>query len=124
MRSRRIGALRALINRIQHGRAAGAPTLWQMVVGFPKLIGATMSGKYSQGSRPKIIGMLLAVVYILLPVDALPESIMGLFGLVDDAVVMTWLAGAVIDESTAYSRWRQSKTSVDSPDVVRSQVIE
>lgn len=124
MKSRRIGALRALINRIQHGRAAGAPTMWQMLVGFPQLVGATMSGKYTQGSRPKILAMFVAVVYILLPFDAMPEWILGLFGLVDDAMVMTWLAGAVIDESTAYSRWQQTKDPAESPEVVRSHVVE
>lgn len=124
MRSRRLGALRALVNRIQHGRPEGAPTGWQMLTGLPSLVKETLTGNYSQGSKGKIIGMLLAVVYLVSPVDALPEAVLHLAGLVDDAFVMTWLAGAVIDESTAYSQWRQASPTDDQGRIIKSEVIK
>lgn len=123
MRSRRLGALRALVNRIQHGRPEGAPTGWQMLTGLPSLIKETMTGKYSQGNKAKILGMLLAVVYLVSPFDAMPEALLSLVGLIDDAVVMTWLAGAVIDESTAYSQWRQSPHVDDKSRIVESEIV-
>ena len=40
--------------------------------------------------------MGLALAYVVSPVDVMPEALMLLAGLGDDAVVLTWLAGAVL----------------------------
>jgi len=53
------------------------------------------------------------------PIDLVPEALFLLFGLVDDAVVATWLAGAVLSETDRFLDWeRRPKT------VIPGQVID
>jgi len=43
------------------------------------------------------------------PIDAIPEGFLLLLGLVDDAAVAAWLAGAVLDETERFLAWEKDK---------------
>ena len=55
------------------------------------MIRATLRGEYDGGLRVAL--MAAATVYVVSPIDAVPEAFLLVFGLVDDAVMVTWLAG-------------------------------
>jgi uncharacterized membrane protein YkvA (DUF1232 family) len=57
----------------------------------------------------KIAGMIIAVVYILSPVDFIPEILLGPLGIVDDMGALTWLAVAAGQE---YTRHRQARQAI------------
>ncbi|GAA4342735.1 hypothetical protein GCM10023178_55870 [Actinomadura luteofluorescens] len=58
---------------------------------------------YYRTSTGKIVAMVIAVVYIVSPVDLIPDVFLP-FGIVDDATALTWLLFALGQEYTRRSR--------------------
>ena len=104
--ARRITAARALWAAL---RGAGRPGTLRV---FPRLVRATLAGTYAGMGRGKLLLMLGAVLYVLSPVDAMPELLLTVFGLGDDALVMAWLAGTALAESARYEEWERSQGKV------------
>jgi uncharacterized membrane protein YkvA (DUF1232 family) len=73
----------------------------------PGTTGAAVPIDYKT-SRGKIAAMIIAVVYILSPIDFIPDFFLP-FGVVDDMGALSWLAIAVGQE---YSRHRQSRQAL------------
>jgi uncharacterized membrane protein YkvA (DUF1232 family) len=71
---------------------------------------ASLRGEYDGGGRLAL--MAAATVYVASPVDLVPELPLLVFGLVDDAVVVTWLAGAVLAETERFLRWESRRRAV------------
>lgn len=53
--------------------------------------------------------MAAALVYVVWPVDLIPELFLAPIGLIDDAVVVTWLAGAVLSETGRFLEWERRR---------------
>ncbi len=85
----------------------GGPPLSDRLVAFPRMVGATLRGRYD--GKGRLAGMALAVVYILVPVDLVPELLLGPLGLVDDSMVAVWLAGAVLSETERFLVWERGR---------------
>jgi uncharacterized membrane protein YkvA (DUF1232 family) len=46
------------------------------------------------------------------PIDLIPELALSVFGLADDAVVVSWIAATVVNETESYLTWeRQNRPS-------------
>jgi len=101
----RRAALAALWSAMRTSR--GGPPLGERLVAFPRMVGATLRGRYD--GKGRILGMLLAGVYILVPVDLVPELLLGPLGLVDDSMVAVWLAGAVLSETERFLVWERRR---------------
>lgn len=56
--------------------------------------------------------MTAATAYIVSPIDLLPEIPLAIFGLADDAVMVTWLAGSVLAETDRFLEWEARRSSV------------
>ena len=52
--------------------------------------------------------MAAATAYVVSPLDALPEIILPVVGLIDDAVAVTWLAGTVLAETERFLEWEKT----------------
>lgn len=63
-------------------------------------------GNYKNITKAEIITIVAALMYVLLPVDALPDLVPGL-GFLDDAAVMIWLFSLINDDIEEYMQWRQ-----------------
>ena len=61
----------------------------------------------------------LGVLYVVSPVDFMPEILLGVLGLGDDALVAAWVAGAVLGETDAFLRWEAERRRVVVGQVVR-----
>ena len=61
----------------------------------------------------------MGAVYVLSPVDVVPEVLLGVLGLADDALVAAWLAGAVLAEVDGFLDWEEKERKVVTGDVVR-----
>jgi len=80
------------------------------------MFGAAVSGKYAELGRCRLALLVLALAYLVSPVDVVPEALLGLLGLGDDAVVALWLGGALLVETDRYLDWeRRQPTIVDAP---------
>jgi uncharacterized membrane protein YkvA (DUF1232 family) len=74
------------------------------------MIMATITGKYD--GKGRLAAMVFAGAYIASPIDLVPEAFLLLLGLVDDAAVAVWLAGAVLSETERFLEWEADRTRV------------
>lgn len=110
VKPRRVAAFHALWRAIRRGRRAGGPGLRERFSALPRLAGDAVQGRYPGLSRLRLIGIVLALLYVLSPVDLLPELVLPLLGLGDDALVVLWLAGTFFDETERYLRWERARS--------------
>lgn len=106
---KRNAAFTALARALMAG-ARGGPSLGQRLAALPRMIRATTRGEYDGGLR--LAMMTAATAYVLSPVDVVPELFLTVFGLVDDAVMVTWLAGSVLAETERFLEWEARRGSV------------
>jgi uncharacterized membrane protein YkvA (DUF1232 family) len=86
------------------------PGVWRRVSAIPRMVGATLRGQYDGGSR--LTMMLVSGLYIVSPIDLVPEGILMFIGLVDDAAVAAWFAGALLDETERFLAWEKARETV------------
>ncbi|MEV6035458.1 YkvA family protein [Nonomuraea sp. NPDC052116] len=79
----------------------GSPGLMTRVRAIPRMVGAVMRGQYAGMGKGKLSMLGLGVVYILSPVDAVPDFLV-MIGVVDDFGVFLWLAATLLGESGRY----------------------
>jgi uncharacterized membrane protein YkvA (DUF1232 family) len=106
---RRITALRALWRVLAEGRRPGAAPFGDRFRALPRMAGGTLTGRYPVLSRGRLAMLVLAVAYLVSPVDLVPEAVLGPLGLGDDALVAAWLAGAFLVETDRYLSWERSR---------------
>lgn len=111
---RRKAAFTALFTALRAAR--GGPSLGRRLMALPRLIMASLRGEYDGGRRLGL--MALATLYIVSPVDLVPEAFLFVVGLVDDAMVVAWLAGAVLSETERFLEWERGRAMVVAGRVV------
>lgn len=99
-------------------RGDGRYPLRRRLLALPRLLVRARSGAYRGWDRRRAAAVALGLLYVVSPVDLVPEAVLGLFGLADDAVLLAWLAGAVLDEVDSYLDWERRGSRVVSGDVV------
>jgi uncharacterized membrane protein YkvA (DUF1232 family) len=105
---RRIAALGALWRAVSQGRKPGAPGLGDRLRALPRMAAGAMSGRYPELSRGRLALVVLALAYLVSPVDLVPELFLPLLGLGDDAVVALWLGGAFLVETERFLQWERA----------------
>src|ERR1700761_2042732 len=99
---KRTAAFTALGKALVSG-ARGGPSISKRLAALPRMLMATFKGQYDGGLRVAL--MAGAAAYIISPIDLIPEAIFLVFGLADDAVMVAWLAGAVLVETERFLEW-------------------
>ncbi|WP_336924193.1 YkvA family protein [Aquipuribacter sp. SD81] len=106
------------------GRAAALAVLWRAFRGegryglgerlkaLPRLVAGLLRGRYADADGRRLLGVVLGLVYVVSPVDLLPEALLGVLGLADDAFVAAWVAGAVIGELDRFIDWEKARDRV------------
>ena len=111
----------ALARALRGAGRNGTPGIGQRLRAVPRLVTATLSGRY-HGTTPGQLGLrALAVLYTLSPIDLVPEAFIPLLGLADDAFVVSWIAGRLLSETEAFLQWE--KVRGDDATVVEGQVV-
>ena len=106
---KRTAAFTALARALMSG-ARGGPSLSTRLAALPRMIKATAKGEYDGGLR--LAAMTAATAYVISPIDVIPEAFLLVVGLVDDAVMVTWLAGAVLAETGRFLEWEKERARV------------
>ncbi|WP_117214486.1 YkvA family protein [Allorhizocola rhizosphaerae] len=100
-------------------RAAAFSALWKALTSrggapigrrlgaMPRMFWHTLTGRYDGAGRLFLIAA--GAAYVLSPIDLLPEMVLLLPGLLDDAFIVTWVAGALLDETDRFLRWEQAR---------------
>jgi uncharacterized membrane protein YkvA (DUF1232 family) len=80
---------------------------------------ATLRGRYDGMGRLLLI--LAGTAYIISPIDVVPELFFLVFGLADDAIVIGWIAGALLAETERFLAWEGGVRTTGGP-VVEGEV--
>ena len=130
-RAGRRTALVALVRALRGSSRAGSPGVGERLRSVPRLVAATLSGRYQGTTRGQLGLLALAVLYTLSPVDLVPEAFIPLIGLADDALVVSWIAGRLLSDTEQFLDWERRERARPRggtgpgrrPDVVPGQVV-
>jgi uncharacterized membrane protein YkvA (DUF1232 family) len=113
---RRIAAFTALWRAVSQSRRPGAPGMSERLRALPRMLGGAVTGRYPAMSRGRLGLIVLALAYLVSPIDLLPEVFLPLVGFADDGVIALWLGGAFLAETERFLAWeRQQPALVDAP---------
>jgi uncharacterized membrane protein YkvA (DUF1232 family) len=118
--ARRMTAARALGAALLGSSRRGAPGVAERFRAVPRLVRATLTGRYRGMTRGRLGLMLLGVLYVVSPIDVMPELLLTVFGLGDDALVVAWLTGTLLAETDAFITWERQPGKVIPGKVVTS----
>ncbi|MEU0491716.1 YkvA family protein [Nocardiopsis sp. NPDC006139] len=99
-------------NRAAAGAAAwqviqntdGNISVWQRAGAVPRMMWAKVRGRYPEMSAAKMLGMIALTLYIVSPIDFVPELFVPLLGLTDDVGAAVWLTTMLLGESERFLR--------------------
>lgn len=112
-----LGVLRHRRKRAQKGPGpVGNPI--QRAKALPRLWKAWRSGNYPELPRSQVVMWAVALVYLVSPIDVLPEFL-PVIGVTDDAGVLVWLLSSLSVTSGTFLRWeklhRDTGRGIESP---------
>ncbi|MQY05530.1 YkvA family protein [Actinomadura macrotermitis] len=97
----------------------GAPGMWERTRAVPRMLKAVLRGEY-KGMSFGTLGLLaLGVVYIVWPLDAIPE-VLPIVGLADDTGVALWLFAMLVKAAGDFVSWERG----GRPKVVVGDVVD
>ena len=130
---RHLAAFSALAKAFAAGRRPGQAGVITLLRVVPRMVAAGFSGRYPDLDKSRVAIALLGVLYVMAPVDLIPELWFGILGLGDDAIVAAFSAGSLLSEAQAFVEWEASQQRGDAPNApspgsrgrtVQGQVID
>lgn len=85
----------------------------QQLATLLRLLKAWLSGRYRRVSTSTLVAAVAAVLYFVLPLDLIPDFILGL-GLVDDIAVIAWVLNQFRSELQQFCQWERSQLTPDT----------
>ena len=113
----KVSTFKSLATAVRIATRPGGPTMGERAQAVPRMVRAVRSGEYRGTSVGRLLMMLGAAGYLVSPVDLLPEGILGVFGLADDAMVASWLAAQLVTETEEFLAWERSSGRSPGPSV-------
>lgn len=108
---RSASALGRLWAALRAASRPGTPGLLIRLRALPRLLVATATGRYHGTSLWRLLAIVAAIAYVVSPVDLVPEGLLGIIGVADDAMVLTWVAVAVVNETEDFLAWERDPLS-------------
>lgn len=108
----RWGALGAVGAAIRSASAPGAPGIVTRLLAVPRMVRAIRRGEYTGTDLQRVLLILAAAGYVVSPIDLVPEAVLLLGGLVDDALVIGWLAVTLIRVTDDFLDWERNGDAV------------
>ncbi len=103
----RVSMVRNLGNAIRIATRPGGPAMSERLTAVPRMVRATVKGEYQGTSVLRLAALAGAVAYVVSPVDLIPEGLFAVFGLADDAMVLSWLAANLVTETEEFLAWEK-----------------
>jgi len=85
----------------------------QTIVLLSGLVRDFVHGRYRDIAPDTIIAALAALLYFLLPLDAIPDFILAL-GMIDDFAILAWVARNFRGELDRYRDWQMSQQDIET----------
>ncbi|RCV53010.1 YkvA family protein [Marinitenerispora sediminis] len=117
-KSNRVAAGAAAWKVVHDSTKPGKPGLWERAAAVPRLLGARLRGRYTEMSTSKLALFVLAALYIVSPIDLVPEFFAPILGLADDVGVAVWLVASLLSETERFMEWEAR-----GPEYVQGHVV-
>ena len=75
-----------------------------------EMVRAHLAGEYTELSKPTLVSLIAALLYFVMPFDAVPDFLFG-WGFMDDAAVLAYVVQALREEIAAFERWQRGRLS-------------
>ncbi|MDH5347933.1 MAG: YkvA family protein [Nitrospira sp.] len=85
--------------------------LWSDLPLLARLLKAWKRGSYRGLSMRTIVSLAAALLYIMSPIDIMPDFIPGI-GLIDDAAVLALVLHSIAQDLAAFRVWEQNRGGV------------
>lgn len=116
--ARQVAAAAAVGRAVRAGSQPGTPSMGERIRLVPAMLADSLAGRFPALSRTRLAMLLLGVLYIVSPIDLVPESALLLLGLTDDVLVAGWVVASTVDAAGEYAMWRRA-----APYSARSTVV-
>ena len=93
--------------------APGTPGVGRRLRAVPRMIRATLRREYDGAARLAV--MALSVLYLVSPLDFLADAVFMIVGVLGDAALVVWLAGALMDETERFLAWERRHRAATGP---------
>jgi uncharacterized membrane protein YkvA (DUF1232 family) len=101
------GLLDVATQKLKKGDSKFFNLFWAQLRAVLRLLRAYWTGRYRDVSRTTLITLLGAVIYFVMPIDAIPDWIVGI-GFLDDAYVLGMAVKSVKNELDAFLAWESA----------------
>ena len=78
--------------------------VWNSLMACFRLIKAYANGSYRKISWQSLAMIVASVIYFVMPVDLIPDFLVG-FGLLDDAALLAWTIRTISADINAFIEW-------------------
>jgi uncharacterized membrane protein YkvA (DUF1232 family) len=75
---------------------------------FIQMLKDISTGDYKDYKKRTVIKIVMALLYFIMPLDLIPDFILGI-GLIDDATVILWVYKGLQVELECYREWKRAK---------------
>jgi uncharacterized membrane protein YkvA (DUF1232 family) len=116
-KSRRTAAAGQAWQIYSETRVPGAPGLWERFTSIPRMLKAVMRGHYKGLGAGKVGLLIFGLIYIISPIDAVPDFI-PFIGVADDLGVAMWLLATLVGASGEFVRWERARPTPVKGDVI------
>ncbi len=106
-RNARLASVVAVARAVRLAGRPGGPSMGERAGAVPRMVRATFNGDYVGVSKGRLLLMLGAAGYLVSPLDLIPEAVLPIVGLADDALVLGWLATRLVEETEAFLEWEK-----------------
>ncbi|GAB3478626.1 YkvA family protein [Nocardiopsis coralliicola] len=107
-KSNRAAAGAAAWQALSEAAQPGRPSVWARAGAVPRMVGARLRGRYTEMPKSRLLLFIAAVLYIVSPVDLVPELFIPFLGLADDAFIAVWLTSGLLGETERFLAWENS----------------
>lgn len=75
---------------------------------FIDMVRSYQSGEYRNIRRTTILKVIGALIYLVSPIDLIPDFVLG-FGFADDIAIILFVTKTIFEELTRYSDWQDEQ---------------
>jgi uncharacterized membrane protein YkvA (DUF1232 family) len=105
--ARQVAAAAAVGRAVREGTRPGTPGLVERIRLMPSMVKDAAAGRYPGLKKGRLALLALGVLYIVSPMDLVPESFMLLLGVTDDVLVAGWVVAGMLEAAGDYATWRR-----------------
>jgi uncharacterized membrane protein YkvA (DUF1232 family) len=103
-----MGLVTMIAQSVRTAVRPGSAGLVERAAAVPRMLSAVARGEYRGTTFSHVAMLAAAVAYIVSPLDFMPEALFTVFGLADDAIVVTWLVAALVNDTEDFLTWERS----------------